>query len=60
MSTLIMVLIVVAIVGGAVALVVIGMRDSRRGDALQERLAEFAASGESATLEEIEKQYLSR
>jgi tight adherence protein C len=54
MGTVIMALIVVSIIGGAVVLVVIGLRDTRRADPLQERLAEFAASGEAATLEEIE------
>jgi tight adherence protein C len=34
--------------------VVIGLRDRRESDPLQQRLAEFAARGETATLEEIE------
>lgn len=42
------------IVIGAIILVVIGMRDSSQEDKLQSRLAEFAARGESASLEEIE------
>ncbi|HWQ84497.1 MAG TPA: type II secretion system F family protein [Anaerolineales bacterium] len=42
------------IIIGAVVVIVIGLRDSNREDKLQERLAEFAARGESATLEEIE------
>ncbi len=50
------VLIVVGIVVviGAIALVVVGVRDTRSSDPLQERLAEFAARGETASLEEIE------
>jgi len=54
MSTLILVLIILIILGGAVTLVIIGLRDSQRGDPLQERLAEYAARGETVTLEEIE------
>ena len=42
------------IVIGAIILVAIGLRDSSQADKLQERLAEFAARGESASLEEIE------
>ena len=42
------------IVVGAIVLVMIGLRDSNREDKLQQRLAEFAARGESASLEEIE------
>ncbi|MBN1666388.1 MAG: type II secretion system F family protein [Anaerolineales bacterium] len=45
----------VVIVGGAITLVVIGLRDtSDRIDPLQERLAEFASRGETVSLEEIE------
>lgn len=39
---------------GAIVLIIVGLRDNRENDPLQERLAEFAARGESATLEEIE------
>lgn len=38
----------------AVVLGVIGVRDTREDDPLQSRLAEFAARGETATLEKIE------
>ena len=38
----------------AVLLVVIGLRDSREGDPLQDRLADYAARGEITDLEEIE------
>lgn len=54
MSTFILIGIILIIIGGAIALVVIGLRDSQRGDPLQERLAEFAARGETMTLEQIE------
>lgn len=46
--------IVALILIGAVALIIIGMRESSGEDPLQTRLAEFAARGETATLEEIE------
>jgi tight adherence protein C len=39
---------------GAVILVVIGLRDTSENDPLDQRLAEFAARGEKASLEEIE------
>ena len=54
MPTLILVLVVLFIVIGAIMLVVVGLRDRRESDPLQQRLAEFAARGETATLEEIE------
>jgi tight adherence protein C len=54
MSTLVIVLIVLFFILGAIMLVVIGLRDRRESDPLQQRLAEFAARGETATLEEIE------
>jgi len=38
----------------AVLLVIAGLRDTRENDPLQQRLAEFAARGETASLEEIE------
>lgn len=45
----------IVVIGGAILLVVIGLRDtSDRIDPLQDRLAEFASRGETATLEEIE------
>jgi tight adherence protein C len=54
-TTLIIVIIGVIIVGGAITLIVIGLRDSSdRVDPLQERLAEFASRGETVSLEEIE------
>jgi tight adherence protein C len=39
---------------GAIILIVIGLRDAKNEDPLQDRLAEFAASGEVKSLEEIE------
>ena len=51
---LIPLLIIAFIVIGAVLLIIVGMRDTHGGDPLQDRLKEFAARGESATLEEIE------
>jgi len=42
------------IIVGAIILVMIGLRDSNQEDKLQQRLADFAARGESASLEEIE------
>ena len=54
MDVLIIGIVVFLIVGAAVVLVIVGMRDSTRNDPLQERLAEFAARGQTASLEEIE------
>ncbi len=49
------IIIGIIVIGGAVLLVFIGLRDSSsRVDPLQDRLAEFASRGETATLEEIE------
>jgi tight adherence protein C len=49
---LVIALVVVVVVSGI--LVVVGMRDKGDRDPLQDRLAEYATRGESATLEEIE------
>ncbi len=54
MATIILILVGLVIVGGAIALVVIGMRSRYQSDPLQQRLAEFAARGETASLEQIE------
>jgi tight adherence protein C len=48
------IILAVLIVGGALLLVFIGLRESKGDDPLQNRLAEFAARGEAASLEEIE------
>jgi tight adherence protein C len=54
MATVIFIVIVGLLFLGAVFLVVIGMRDTQQTDPLERRLAEFAARGEAASLEEIE------
>ncbi len=55
MSTLFIVIIGILVIGGAAALIFVGLRDSSsRVDPLQERLADYASRGEAATLEEIE------
>ncbi len=46
--------IVGAVILVAVVMIVIGLRDAGDGDPMQERLAEYAARGEIADLEEIE------
>jgi tight adherence protein C len=53
-ETIILIGIIVLVVGGAISLVIIGLRESRQNEPLQQRLAEFAARGEKASLEEIE------
>ncbi|MFH1635768.1 MAG: type II secretion system F family protein [Chloroflexota bacterium] len=54
-GTLVIIIIGVIVIGSAIALVVVGLRDtSDRVDPLQERLAEFASRGETVNLEEIE------
>lgn len=51
---LILIGVIVFVLVGAVILVIVGLRDANRGDPLQQRLEEFAARGETASLEEIE------
>jgi len=52
---LIGIVIGVIVIGGAILLISIGVRDSNdQIDPLQDRLAEFASRGEAVTLEEIE------
>jgi len=52
---MVLVIILAAIlIGGALILVLIGLRESKGSDPLQSRLAEFASRGEAASLEEIE------
>jgi len=48
------ILLLLIVVGGAVALVVIGLRENRGTDTLSKRLAEYAERGEVTSLEEIE------
>jgi tight adherence protein C len=52
--TIVPILIILVVLGGAITLIVIGMRENQGDDPLQERLAEYAMRGQSATLEEIE------
>lgn len=55
MTLLPLIIIVLVIIIGAVLLVIVGLRAPKIGDdPLQERLAEYAARGETASLEEIE------
>jgi tight adherence protein C len=55
MGTLIIIIIAVVVIGGAITLIAIGLRESsNQVDPLQERLMEYAARGETANLEEIE------
>lgn len=51
---LVIVVIVVVVLIAAVALVIVGLRSPQDVDPLQERLAEFAARGETVSLEEVE------
>jgi tight adherence protein C len=51
---IILVVVFFVVLGGALILVVIGLREATGEDPLQERLREYAARGETATLEEIE------
>ena len=52
--TLTIVILVVVVLIGAVVLIVVGLRESKREDPLQKRLAEFADRGDAKSLEEIE------
>jgi tight adherence protein C len=53
--TIIVILVLVGVVGGAIALVIAGMRRTKVDeDPLSARLAEFSQRGETASLEEIE------
>lgn len=54
METIFFILIILAVIGGAITLVVLGLRDAQRANPLEDRLAEFAARGEKVNLEEIE------
>lgn len=47
-------LLLFIVIAGAIALVVLGLRESRGGDTLSRRLAEYAERGEITSLEEIE------
>jgi tight adherence protein C len=56
MTVAIIIVVVLAVLGGAVALVVVGIRKSKtqEEDPLAARLAEYSQSGEAVSLEEIE------
>ena len=54
MSLLPIVIVVLVIVIGAIILVVVGVKSPQDADPLEERLAEYAARGETVSLEEIE------
>ena len=47
-------IIVLLIIGGAITLVLVGLRQSKGDDPLQARLAEYAMRGETTTLDDIE------
>ncbi|HEX7973084.1 MAG TPA: type II secretion system F family protein [Anaerolineales bacterium] len=49
-----LIVIIVLILIGAAVLVIVGMKDRKGVDPLESRLAEFAARGETVSLEEIE------
>jgi len=51
---LVIVIIIVILLGVAGSLVFLGLRQTQKGDPLDQRLAEFAERGEAASLEEIE------
>jgi tight adherence protein C len=50
----VMFLIVIFVIGGAITLILVGLRQSKGEDPLQARLAEYAMRGETASLEDIE------
>ncbi|PWB55142.1 MAG: type II secretion system protein [Anaerolineales bacterium] len=54
MATLPLLIIGIVIVIGAIILVIVGIKSPQGSDPLEDRLAEFASRGETASLEEIE------
>jgi tight adherence protein C len=54
MLTLPIIIIGVVILFGAIILIIVGIRSPQGSDPLEERLAEYAARGETVSLEEIE------
>jgi tight adherence protein C len=54
MLTLPILIIAVVILFGAIILIVVGVRSPQNADPLEDRLADYAARGETASLEEIE------
>jgi tight adherence protein C len=55
-TTIVIIVVLVGVIGGAIALVVVGIRKSKSQDEdpLAERLAEYSQRGEAVSLEEIE------
>jgi len=53
-SIMIFAVIIFAVLAGSVVLIIIGLKEPHDSDALQDRMAEFAARGEKVSLEEIE------
>jgi tight adherence protein C len=51
---IVLIAIIAFVVIGAIVLIAVGVRDSKKEDPLQARLAEFAARGAKASLEQIE------
>src|SRR4030043_1779087 len=54
MLTLPIIIIGAVIIFGAIILIIVGIKSPQGGDPLEERLAEYAARGETVSLEEIE------
>ena len=54
MLTLPLIIIGVVVFFGAVILIIVGIKSPQESDPLDDRLAEFAARGETVSLEEIE------
>jgi tight adherence protein C len=52
--TTILIILIALVIVGAITLVFVGVRDASGEDPLQDRLAEFAARGETVNLEQIE------
>jgi tight adherence protein C len=52
--TVILIVLILLIIIGAIVMVVVGVHDASGEDPLQDRLAEFAARGETVNLEQIE------
>lgn len=53
MNTIVILLVALVLIG-AIVLIIAGIRDTKKGNPLEERLAEYAARGDGASLEEIE------
>lgn len=53
-SIMIFAVIIFTVLAGSIVLIIIGLKEPHDSDALQDRMAEFAARGEKVSLEEIE------